>query len=87
MSLGTEAELLEPEWLRNQIREEIESMADIYRYACLEIGGNKMDRPFFEPWIGGNYENGGLFGKKILALGDSHYCNSCEVFGVAGEYR
>ena len=23
-----------------------------------------MDRPFFEPWIGGNYENGGLFGKK-----------------------
>lgn len=31
ISLGTEAELLEPEWLRNQIREEIESMADIYR--------------------------------------------------------
>ena len=46
-----------------------------------------MDRPFFEPWIGGNYENGGLFGKKILALGDSHYCDSCEVCGVAGEYR
>ena len=53
----------------------------------LEIGGNKMDRPFFEPWIGENYENGGLFGKKILALGDSHYCDSCEVCGVAGEYR
>ena len=25
-----------------------------------------MDRPFFEPWIGENYENGGLYGKKIL---------------------
>lgn len=31
MSLGTEAELLEPEWLRDEIREEIESMATIYR--------------------------------------------------------
>ena len=31
MSLGTEAELLEPLWLRNQIKEEIESMATIYR--------------------------------------------------------
>ena len=27
-----------------------------------------MDRPFFEPWIGENYENGGLFGKKFLHL-------------------
>lgn len=46
-----------------------------------------MDRPFFEPWIGENYENGGLYGKKILALGDSHYCESCEVCGVAGGSR
>lgn len=30
MSLGTEAELLEPLWLRNQIKEEIESMDVIY---------------------------------------------------------
>lgn len=34
-----------------------------------------MDRPYFEPWIGENYENGGIFGKKILVLGDSHYCS------------
>ena len=31
MSLGKEAELLEPEWLRDEIREEIESMDIIYR--------------------------------------------------------
>lgn len=53
----------------------------------LEIGGNKMDRPFFEPWIGENYESGGIFGKKILALGDSHYCDSCVGCGVAGGIR
>ena len=53
----------------------------------LEIGGNKIDRPFFEPWIGENYESGGIFGKKILALGDSHYCDSCVGCGVAGGIR
>ncbi len=46
-----------------------------------------MDRPFFEPWIGENYESGGIFGKKILALGDSHYCDSCVGCGVAGGIR
>ncbi|MDH7914640.1 hypothetical protein [Winogradskyella sp. SYSU M77433] len=25
------------------------------------------------PWIGNNYENGGIFNKKILILGESHY--------------
>lgn len=43
-----------------------------------------MDRPYFEPWVGRNYKNGGIFGKKILALGDSHYCDSCVDCGVAG---
>ena len=27
----------------------------------------------FLPWVGKNYHNGGIFGKKIMALGDSHY--------------
>ena len=31
MSLGNEAELLEPEWLRTNIRSEIENMAVIYQ--------------------------------------------------------
>ena len=46
-----------------------------------------MDRPYFEPWVGMNYKNGGIFGKRILVLGDSHYCNgskNCADWGVAG---
>lgn len=46
-----------------------------------------MDRPYFEPWIGENYENGGILGKKNFVLGDSHYCSgskNCEGCGVAG---
>ena len=38
-----------------------------------------MKNVFFEPWVGENYENG-FNGKKILVLGDSHYCdkyNNC----------
>ena len=27
----------------------------------------------FQPWVGNAYHNGGIFGKKIMALGDSHY--------------
>lgn len=27
----------------------------------------------FQPWVGKSYHNGGIFGKKIMALGDSHY--------------
>ena len=33
-----------------------------------------MEHVFFKPWIGKNYETGGIFGKKILVLGESHYC-------------
>lgn len=28
----------------------------------------------FRPWIGENYHTDGIFGKKILVLGESHYC-------------
>ena len=44
-----------------------------------------MDTIFFEPWVGKNYNNGYL-NKKILILGESHYCegygkcNGCENF-------
>lgn len=33
-----------------------------------------MDKVNFRPWIGADYETGGIFGKKILVLGESHYC-------------
>ena len=28
----------------------------------------------FKPWVGKNYQSGGFRGKKILVLGESHYC-------------
>lgn len=29
----------------------------------------------FHPWIGKDYESGGCFKKRILVLGESHYCS------------
>ena len=46
-----------------------------------------MDNVFFEPWIGENYYNGGNFNKRILVIGNSHYCkyrSSCSSCGVDG---
>jgi hypothetical protein len=41
-----------------------------------------MKKVFFNPWVGKNYKNnGGIFKKKILALGDSHYCGECNYCG------
>lgn len=40
-----------------------------------------MEHVFFKPWVGKNYETGGIFGKKILVLGESHYCDDCEQCG------
>lgn len=37
-----------------------------------------MKKVFFSPWIGENYKSGGIFGKKILVLGESHYCDGCD---------
>ena len=30
---------------------------------------------FFQPFVGKDYANGGIFGKRILVLGESHYMN------------
>lgn len=32
-----------------------------------------MNHLFFKPWIGAEYASGGIFGKRILVLGESHY--------------
>lgn len=38
---------------------------------------------FFDPWVGSQYESGGIFGKKIMVLGESHYCGEdCADCGV-----
>ncbi len=41
-----------------------------------------MEHVFFKPWIGKNYQNGGIFKKKILVLGESHYCGGCDQCGL-----
>lgn len=40
-----------------------------------------MKNVFFKPWIGKDYESGGIFGKKILVLGEAHICGDCEECG------
>ena len=32
----------------------------------------------FKPWVGENYEKGILQGKKLMILGESHYCANPE---------
>lgn len=39
---------------------------------------------FFEPWIGPEYETGGLHSRKVLIVGESHYNHWCEK-AVEGE--
>ena len=31
---------------------------------------------FFQPWVGTEYKSGGVYGKKVLVLGESHYGDS-----------
>lgn len=38
---------------------------------------------FFHPWVGKDYRTGGIFGRKILVLGESHYCSErCDGCGT-----
>lgn len=46
-----------------------------------------MTNNFFSPRIGKDYAWGGIFGKKILAVGESHYCGTgCADCGVCGRH-
>lgn len=40
-----------------------------------------MNKVFFKPWVGKDYNTGSIFGKKILVLGEAHLCNSCDSCG------
>ncbi len=48
-----------------------------------------MDRNiFFQPFVGMDYANGGIFGKRIMILGESHYCDeSCADCGDCRLHR
>lgn len=43
-----------------------------------------MNNIFFKPWKGKNFESSGYRGKKILILGESHYCKIDEICAVCG---
>jgi len=46
-----------------------------------------MSAVFFSPRIGKDYARGGIFGKRILALGESHYCGTgCADCGECGKH-
>lgn len=44
---------------------------------------------WFQPWVGDDYwDNGGVLGRKILVIGNNHYCGnreSCDCCGVDGD--
>lgn len=43
---------------------------------------------FFQPFVGKDYANGGIFGKRIMILGESHYCDeSCTDCGDCQLHR
>lgn len=43
-----------------------------------------MNSTFFRPFVGASYQNGGIFGKRIMVLGESHHCgDKCHDCGVA----
>ena len=41
-----------------------------------------MTKVFFKPWVGTDYKSGGIFGKKIMALGEAHTCGGCDECGI-----
>ena len=44
-----------------------------------------MENVFFKPWIGKDYDSGGIFNKKILVLGEAHLCDAgCKDCGNIG---
>lgn len=40
-----------------------------------------MKNVFFKPWVGEDYPSGGIFGKRILILGEAHLCGGCHNCG------
>lgn len=51
---------------------------------------NSDSKIFFKPWVGSEYNSGGVYGKKVLVLGESHYGDATdatdETIGVVKEF-
>lgn len=43
--------------------------------------------PFFLPWVGSSALNKGFRGKRIMIVGDSHYCGNCKISSQCGIKR
>ncbi len=47
-----------------------------------------LNEVFFQPFVGKNYYNGGMFGKRIMVFGESHYCEEgCADCGNLANHR
>ncbi len=47
-----------------------------------------MSNVFFQPFVGKDYANGGIFGKRVMVLGESHYCDEgCVDCGNCSRHR
>jgi len=47
-----------------------------------------MSNIFFESFVGSAYSTGGIFGKRVMILGESHYCKEgCTDRGNVRAYR
>lgn len=45
-----------------------------------------MENVFFLPFVGRDYLSGGIFGQRVMVLGESHYCGErCAGCGVPGQ--
>lgn len=43
---------------------------------------------FFQPFVGKDYAGGGMFGRRVMVLGESHYCDEgCADCGLADRHR
>jgi hypothetical protein len=46
-----------------------------------------MKNVFVYPWVGKFYGKKGYYNKKIMILGESHYCNECDVCSASIENK
>lgn len=55
----------------------------------MKLKSATMGNVFFQPFVGRDYLSGGIFGRRVMALGESHYCGercaNCGVPGKAGD--
>ena len=50
----------------------------LVKEAKVYISEDIMNNVIFTPWVGKFYQKNGYENKKILILGESHYCHKCK---------